>query len=91
MFQAFSDHRYADPRIAMGRFLEITGVLAPDYGHIPLEPIKRAMLSDGASVAEHIAERDLALAEGLITIYRSGAYVSFTERSAEPLASSPQS
>jgi hypothetical protein len=41
------------------------------------------MLDEGASVAEYIAARDLAVAKGFITMHLSRAYVLFTEKGAE--------
>ena len=76
------DRRYADPRVAMGRFLEIANGLEADKGRISIGPINRTMLDEGASVAEYVAARDLAVTEGFITMQLSGAYVSFTEKGA---------
>jgi hypothetical protein len=81
-----SDRRYADPRIAMGRFLEIASILEADQGRVPIGPINRTMLDEGTSVNEYIAGRDLAIAEGLIELHPSGAYVIFTEKGAEQFA-----
>lgn len=55
-----SDRRYADPQIAMTRFLESANGLKADQGRIPLGAINRTMLDEGASVGEYSAARDLA-------------------------------
>jgi hypothetical protein len=41
------------------------------------------MLDEGATVAEYVAARDLAVDEGFITMHLSRAYVLFTEKGAE--------
>jgi hypothetical protein len=81
-----SDRRYADPQVAMARFLEIANGLEADQGRISIGPINRAMLDDGASVAEYITARDLAVADGLVELHPSGAYVIFTQKGAERFA-----
>jgi hypothetical protein len=81
-----ADRRYSDPRIAMGRFLEIANGLEAQNGRISIGPINRAMLDEGASVDEYIAARDLAIAEGFLTMHPSRAYVLFTEKGAESFA-----
>jgi hypothetical protein len=81
-----SDRRFADPHIAMARFLEIANGIEADKGRIRIGPINRAMLDEGASVAEYSAARDLALAEGHIEMRASGAYVMFTQKGTERFA-----
>ena len=81
-----ADRRFADPHVAMDRFLEIANGLEADKGRISIGPINRTLLDEGASVDEYIAARARAVAEGLITIHVSGAYVIFTEKGAERFA-----
>lgn len=81
-----SDRRYVDPKVAMARFLEIANGLETDKGRVSIGPINRTMLDEGASVDEYIAARDLAIAEGLIELHQSRAYVIFTEKGAERFA-----
>jgi hypothetical protein len=81
-----ADRRYADPRVAMTRFLEIANGLEAENGRISIGPINRTMLDEGASVEEYIAARDLAVTEGLITMHLSRAYVLFTAKGAERFA-----
>jgi hypothetical protein len=70
----------------MDRFLEIANGLEADKGRISIGPINRTMLDEGASVDEYIAARDLAIAEGFVTLHLSRAYVIFTEKGAECFA-----
>jgi hypothetical protein len=70
----------------MARFLEIANGLEAQNGRIPIGPINRTMLDEVASVDEYVAARDLSLAEGLITLHLSRAYVLFTEKGAERFA-----
>jgi hypothetical protein len=81
-----ADRRFADPVIAMHRFLEIANGLEADRGRISIGPINRTMLDEGARVDEYVAARDLAIAEGFITLHLSRAYVLFTDKGAERFA-----
>ena len=81
-----TDRRFADPGVAMGRFLELANGLEADKGRISIGPINRTMLDEGASVEEYVAARDRAVAEGLITMHQSGAYVTLTDKGAERFA-----
>ena len=47
-----SDRRYHDPAIAMARFLELANAAEADKGRIPIGPINRTLLDEGASVDE---------------------------------------
>jgi hypothetical protein len=81
-----TDRRFADPVIAMQRFLEIANGLEADKGRISIGTINSTMLDEGASVAEYLAARDRAVAEGLVMMHLSRAYVIFTEKGAERFA-----
>jgi hypothetical protein len=78
-----ADRRYANPRLAMGRFMEIARILEAQNCLIPIDPITRTMLVDGASLAEVVAARQLAVAEGLIEIDVSGGYFALTQLGAQ--------
>ena len=78
--------RYADPRVAMTRLLELANAAEADKGRLLLGPLNRVLLEEGASVAEYGEGLKLALAEGLLELHASGAYVIFTQKGAERFA-----
>jgi hypothetical protein len=51
--------------------LEIANGVEADKGRTLIGAINRAMLDEGTSVAEYCAARDLALAEGYVTLHLS--------------------
>lgn len=80
------DRRHVDADVAMARFLELANAAEADKGRIAIGPINRTMLDEGASVEEYRAGVQHAIAEGLVEMHPSGAYVIFTQKGAELFA-----
>lgn len=68
------------------RFLELANAAEADKGRISIALINRTMLDEGVSVEEYRAAVQRAIAEGLVEMHASGAYVIFTQLGAERFA-----
>jgi len=83
------DRSYADPEEAARKLLEIANTVeAVQDGRIYIEKINGPMLfKEGASSAENKAGLNLAIERGWLVLHESGAFVRFTQGSAELFAS----
>jgi hypothetical protein len=81
------DRPLADVDKAMRKLLEIANAAEADHaGRLHIEPINRAFIDAGGSVAEYGAARKAAVERGYLTMHPSGAYVMFTPAGADLFA-----
>jgi hypothetical protein len=78
---------FADPDKAARKLVEIANMVeAVQDGRIHIELINLPFLREGGSADEYGAGLDTAIANGWLTIHRSGVYVKFTQTGAELFA-----
>jgi hypothetical protein len=82
-----SDRPLSDPDKAVRKLVEIANTVeAVQDGRIHIELINAPFLQGGGSPAEYKAGFERAIANGWLTIHRSGVYVKFTQAGAELFA-----
>jgi hypothetical protein len=82
-----SDRPLSDPDKAARKLVEIAHTVeAVQDGRIHIELINAPFLQGGGSPAEYKSGLDTAIANGWLTIHRSGVFVKFTEAGAELFA-----
>jgi hypothetical protein len=82
-----SDRPFSDPDKAARKLIEIANTVeAVQDGRIHIELINAPFLQGGGSPVEYKACLETAIANGWLTIHRSGVYAKFTPAGAELFA-----